>query len=488
MSFAAVYNVTRALRMLLHSELVNVSVSATVTLLPPGDQLPAGSGVNLYLYRVHESPFSKNQPWRGDRLTPPSNLPALGLQLSYLLTPLGTRPDDASFQLGDDAHTMLGAAMTTLHENPILNNIHIPPSGASPGFDADTVLPDFLLNSYEQVKISLLPTGLEELSKIWATINQPYRLSVAYEVSLVELTPTPPPPVNAGIVLSTAVDVVALEAPHLESLVPSGGALVHVNGGGLIVANPLTLNGSGFSFPGQVPIVRVGGQIVTVLSSPAPTDKSLTVALPTGLDAGPQADVRMTLNGRTSIPLSFNVAPWLANVMPIRTALDPAQVHDLTLQLQGNGFTTSPAAVRFEGPGGTTTVTTFAGGGTDSQAKVAIPAGLANGIYNVRLVLGGPANNASNSRTLEVLPLVSAPIGLAVVTVSGKSVHRLTINGARLNGSDVRLLIDGITYQIGSHANAAQLIFTLGRLLDAGTHNISVNVDGHSSRTVVAGV
>jgi len=75
-----------------------------------------------------------------------------------------------------------------------------------------------------------------------------------------------------------------------------------------------------------------------------------------------------------------------------------------------------------------------------------------------------------------------------VVVVSGKSVHRITVNGARLNGSDVRLLIDGITFQAGANANGTQVVFTLGRLLVAGTHTISVNVDGHSSRSVAVGV
>ena len=126
MSVEAINEVTRGLRMLLHSQLVRVSPSAVVTLLPPGDDLPAVSGVNLYLYRAVESPSTKNQPWPGDRATSPSARPALGLQLSYLLTPLGTRPDDASHQLGDDAHTMLGVAMLTLQEHPILNDVHIP--------------------------------------------------------------------------------------------------------------------------------------------------------------------------------------------------------------------------------------------------------------------------------------------------------------------------------------------------------------------------
>ena len=81
----------------------------------------------------------------------------------------------------------------------MLNDVHLPalPAAgglnATTGFDADAVLPDYLLNSYEKIKIMLSPAGIEELSKIWATINQPYRLSVAYEISLVEITPTAVP-------------------------------------------------------------------------------------------------------------------------------------------------------------------------------------------------------------------------------------------------------------------------------------------------------
>ena len=76
---------------------------------------------------------------------------------------------------------MLGVAMLTLHEHPILNDTHIV------GFDASTVLSSHLRDSYEQIKVTLSSVSVEDLSKIWATINKPYRLSVAYEVSLVEL-------------------------------------------------------------------------------------------------------------------------------------------------------------------------------------------------------------------------------------------------------------------------------------------------------------
>jgi uncharacterized protein DUF4255 len=476
MSYAAIYEVTRALRTLLHSQLVLRSSSAVVTLLPPGDALPTISGANLYLYRVVESPTTRKQPWPGDRLTPPSNRPALGLQLFYLLTPLGTTPDNTSFTLGDDAHTMLGVAMQTLQENPVLNDVHLP------GFDADSVLPDFLLNSFEQIKIYLMPTSVEELSKIWATINQPYRLSVAYEVSLVELAPTPPPPIGGGIATATGVSVITLDAPRLTALSPTSGALVHIVSN-TITLNDLQISGFGFSFPGQSPIVQLGGQPVVIKSVPAPTDQTLTVELPTDLDAGPQADVRITLNKRTSTPLQFTVSPWLNSLTPIRTALDSSAAQgpfDLNLVLQGNGFTTTPQAVRFDSAATSATVTAFAAGGSDAQAVVAIPTSLPNDVYTVRIVLSDAASSASNSRTLEVIPLVNSPIGLAVVN----SVHQLTINGARLAGADVRLLIDAVEYLVGSNANPAQLVYTLGRLLSVGSHRVAVNVDGHLSRSI----
>ena len=331
MSYAAINDVTRGIRMLLRSQLVRVSSSAVVSLLPPGDALPQVSGVNLYLYRGSESPSTKNRPWPGDRTTPPSDHPALGLQLHYLLTPLGTAPDDVSFGEGDDAHTMLGLAMLTLQEHPVLNDAHLPalPAvgslNATPGFDADAVLPDYLLNSYEKIKIMLSPAGVEELSKIWATINQPYRLSVAYEISLVEITPTPPPPVQGGIVQRVGLDVILLQAPRLDSIDPAAGALVHVDNTGVLRTNSIVINGGGFSSPEATPIVTVGGQPVSVQPSSPPAVSSLIASLPTDLEAGPQADVRVSLYGRASAPLAFIVTPWLSAMTPVRSALAPNQ-------------------------------------------------------------------------------------------------------------------------------------------------------------------
>jgi hypothetical protein len=478
-SNTAIKDVTRGLQMLLLSQLSAVSSTAQVSLLPPGEPMPSGLGVNLYLYRVMESPFTKNQPWPGDKKTPPSDSPALGLELYYLLTPFAPAPDPSA-TIGDDAHTMLGAAMLALHQYPVLNDVHIK------GFDADTSLPQSILNSFEQIKIRLAITSLEELSKIWATINQPYRLSVAYEVSLVELTPALPPPVNGSIVLSTGLNVFLWQAPRLESLSPATGALAQVSSNA-VVANTLTINGSALSSPGKAPSVLIGGQAVSINTVPAPTDTSIAVTLPDSLDAGPNEEVEVAISGKSGAALTFTVSPWLSSLTPIRSALDASSGPPApTLVLNGIGFTTTAKGVRFDGPSGTTNVTTFVGSVTDTKATITIPANLANGLYRTRIVLAD--NSVTNARTLEVIPLLNGPIGVAVTTVSGNQVHQLTLNGARLNGTDIRVVIDGIGYQANANANAAQLVFTLGRLLDAGQHSVAVIVDGSRSHDVAVEV
>jgi hypothetical protein len=479
MSYMAVHDVTRALQRLVHSQLVRGNPGAVVTLLPPGEELPAAIGINLYLFRVAESPFFRNQPWPGDRTTAASDQPAVALQLFYLLTPLGIRPDDNSLE-GDDAHTMLGLAMLTLHAHPILNNVHLP------GFDADLELPEYLLNSYEQVKICLAQTGLDELSKIWSTINQPYRLSTIYEVSLVQLTSTAPPPAGSGIVTYTNVDVRTLDPAHLTSLTPSTGALVRI-AGGLVTPNELRIDGSGLLLPGETTVLRVGGRPATIQSAPAPTHTSIVVALPTDLDAGPEAGVTVTRFGRTSASLTFTVRPWLSELRPMRTALDPTQVADLKLNLKGIGLT-NLQAVRFEAGGAVTTVAAFDPGGSDAQATVTIPAALTNGEYSVRLVLNDATNSASNARTLVVLPLISQ-VTVALIPASsppglGGDVHEMTVTGARLNGADVRLFIDGVVHQVGAQPAVASFVYRLGRQFSPGRHTIAVNVDGFTSRSV----
>ena len=167
-----------------------------------------------------------------------------------------------------------------------------------------------------------------------------------------------------------------------------------------------------------------------------------------------------------------------------RTRTDHGLGDTIPLVLDGQVFTTNPQAVRFDGPGGTANVTAFAGGATDREVRLTIPAALQNGIYDVRVVLVGPGNDTTNARQLQVIPRLASPIGLAVVTAAGAQVHRLTLNGARLNGADVRVLIDGEAHFAGANANASQVAFSLGRKLDSGVHAVALVVDGSASHSV----
>jgi hypothetical protein len=97
------------------------------------------------------------------------------------------------------------------------------------------------------------------------------------------------------------------------------------------------------------------------------------------------------------------------------------------------------------------------------------------------------ASSASNARTLVVLPLISNVI-VAVIPASppvlSDDVHELTLTGARLGGADVRLIIDGVAYQVGTQSAAASFVYRLGRQLSPGVHTVAVNVDGFTSRSV----
>lgn len=134
---------------------------------PASLQGPAGEDsfarVNLFLYRVRENEFSKNQSWP-TRATGEIRYPPLALDLFYLLTPYAS--DTIS------AHHVLSHAMTVLHENAIISGSQMAES---------------LRLSLDQLAIVLSSMPLEELTRIWNSLQTPYRLSVAYEVRILLL-------------------------------------------------------------------------------------------------------------------------------------------------------------------------------------------------------------------------------------------------------------------------------------------------------------
>ncbi|MEW6519563.1 MAG: Pvc16 family protein [Thermodesulfobacteriota bacterium] len=160
--------VSESLRNLLLGEMT-LTPEVGVTILSPHEQ-GADRRVNLYLYKVLESPLLKNLDWQA-RADNPGRLspPPLSVHLHYLLTPYAINDQ----QTGNAAsHEILGEAMRVLYENPII--------------PADYLAGE-LAGAREQIKVMQSPVELEEMSNVWSTFAQPYRLSVAYEVAVVQL-------------------------------------------------------------------------------------------------------------------------------------------------------------------------------------------------------------------------------------------------------------------------------------------------------------
>lgn len=138
--------------------------------------------VNLFLFRVVENGWLKNQEIPGSGNPSAHGHPPLSLDLHYLLTAYGTRDVATNFQ-ESLSHFLLGSAMRVFHDHAIVTEDHLTvrdPVGTP-------LLHDSLRGEFERIKLSLEPVTLEDLSKVWTALTQPYRVSAAYHVSVVQI-------------------------------------------------------------------------------------------------------------------------------------------------------------------------------------------------------------------------------------------------------------------------------------------------------------
>lgn len=203
----AIGMVSESLQNLLTGEMA-LAPTVPVTILAP-DETGGSRRVNLFLYKLQENPAFKNGDWQvkpGDptRLVPPP----LSLNLFYLMTVYAA--NDA--QTGNAAaHEILGEAMRVLYENPIV---------------PEDYLADGLKEAREQIKVFHNMLDMDELSKIWSTFTQPFRLSVLYEVSVVQIDQLPaserPLPQRVRRIGVPSVQA-PFRPPVLASIVPRSG-------------------------------------------------------------------------------------------------------------------------------------------------------------------------------------------------------------------------------------------------------------------------
>lgn len=199
--------VSASLRNLLVGEM-RLSPAPDVTILAPDEQ-SSTRRINLFLYKVAENPFLKNQDFTVQPGSPNQLVPApLSLTLSYLLTPYA--PNDP--QEGNAAaHQLLGEAMRVFYENAV-----VPPVYLDPG----------LTDARERLQIAGNALDPEELSRIWTTFSQPFRLSVLYQVSTVQLDrlPAARQPLAARVRQVGVPEVgTPLDLPEVTDMTPAAG-------------------------------------------------------------------------------------------------------------------------------------------------------------------------------------------------------------------------------------------------------------------------
>ncbi len=166
--------VTTTLRNLLERAIRESPPGTVVTTRPPDKARDTitGNQLNLFLYHTTVDAAFRNMPIPGAVRDGGSGRPPLPLCLYYLITAYGENDDDTV------GHRVLGGAMSVLHDHPLLSTDDIRSS-------LDGVADFDLQNQREGLRITHQPLTLEEMSKLWTTFQTQYRISTAYEVSVV---------------------------------------------------------------------------------------------------------------------------------------------------------------------------------------------------------------------------------------------------------------------------------------------------------------
>ncbi len=124
--------------------------------------------LSIWLYQIAENEYVKNRPM--GRANGPELLeyPPLALNFSYLITPFANISNGDN-PTRDEDHLVLGKVMQVLHDNAII------------------ILRDSTNDIAEELRIIFKRLTLEELTRIWEALREPYRLSICYQVQVMRI-------------------------------------------------------------------------------------------------------------------------------------------------------------------------------------------------------------------------------------------------------------------------------------------------------------
>lgn len=163
-SYHVIRSVSEALRQILWSEfrvdpviLDIVGNDQAIVLANPTETARESSNrLSLWLYQVSENEHVKNQPAIRANGADSTQPPPLALNLLYLLTPFAPS--------GEADHLLLGKLLQVLYDNAVV------------------LLRDLDDEVAEELHIVLYRLTLEELTRVWEALREPYRLSVGCQV------------------------------------------------------------------------------------------------------------------------------------------------------------------------------------------------------------------------------------------------------------------------------------------------------------------
>ena len=223
---ATIGKISESLKNLLQAQMVPTT---KVTLISPADTSASTVRMNLFLYRVVANSFLNNQDW----LPKPGTtnqlvFPPLSINLCYLLTAFA--PLDVETGLSE-AQGVMGEAMRVLYENAV-----VPQAFLEPGLKQG------------EVKVTFEPMNLEDLSKIWLSMNKEFRLSAAYEVSYAQIPAKREQPIPTRVKETRSNVVAPARFPEVFGMSPASG-LVNTD-----------VQFIGENLRGWKATVRIGGQ------------------------------------------------------------------------------------------------------------------------------------------------------------------------------------------------------------------------------------
>jgi hypothetical protein len=170
--FTVIGAVSRSLKALLVDHVTNSTEpqvpKAPIDLRSP-KEMAGTKAISLWLYRVIRDGELLNAPPRRPSPTQQAR-PALPMDLYYLITPIKQDPETEQF--------LLGRVLQVFNDHAILRGSYLQPP---------------LVPGTDELRLTLETLSLEDLTRVWHALHEPYQLSVSYLVQAVTIDSHHPP-------------------------------------------------------------------------------------------------------------------------------------------------------------------------------------------------------------------------------------------------------------------------------------------------------